>query len=195
MLYFLHDLTYSTHFAPGKIFPSFRSMCLGSRDSSPSCTIISIRLISVVKLIKLTLMLYGQMCCESHYKNTSLDSLLFQTVYTETWLLRILLFFFSPLTLTQWDMDIWRVEMDPSGPVGYWALPWTDDRLGSGEFDGSFGAVGSLSVGHTVLLGEVYKVCNNVKAGVRCPNLWTTSQNNSAFKGRINITQSTCTFK
>lgn len=145
MLYFLHDLTYSTHFAPGKIFPSFRSMCLGSRDSSPSCTIISIRLISVVKLIKLTLMLYGQMCCESHYKNTSLDSLLFQTVYTETWLLRILLFFFSPLTLTQWDMDICRVEMDPSGPVGYWALPWTDDRLGSGEFDGSFGAVGSLS--------------------------------------------------
>lgn len=136
MLYFLHDLTYSTHFAPGKIFPSFRSMCLGSRDSSPSCTIISIRLISVVKLIKLTLMLYGQMCCESHYKNTSLDSLLFQTVYTETWLLRILLFFFST------DSD----------PVGHGhmtcrdgALPWTDDRLGSGEFDGSFGAVGSLS--------------------------------------------------
>lgn len=120
VLYFLHDLTYSTHFAPGKIFPSFRSMCLGSRDSSPSCTIISIRLISVVKLIKLTLMLYGQMCCESHYKNTSLDSLLFQTVYTETWLLRILLFFFST------DSD----------PVGHGHMTCRD---------GSFGSCGLLS--------------------------------------------------
>lgn len=104
----------------GRFFPSFRSMCLGSRDSSPSCTIISIRLISMVKLIKLTLILYGQMCCENHYKNTSLDSLLFQTVYTETWLLRILLFFFST------DSD----------PVGHGHMTCRD---------GSFGSCGLLS--------------------------------------------------